>query len=276
MNPYNFFADVYTVYALITKLFCTGIIIDSLEYLFSLSQYATSGLFSWKILKLRPELIKARFNTDKFDRVFSKKGIRIIILLRLCASSCLLITNTNQPGNKFLILIIAITSFLLTFHSMIGKDGSDQMNAVIFIPLLITFFSKNEKIAALGLCFICAQATLSYLVAGIAKLISPEWNNGMAVFKIMNTKTYGDKKIAEILQRLPAYYTKFLNWNIIVFECLFLLVIFLPWPWCLIFIFWGFLFHLYNAIMMGLNGFFWAFLASYPAIVYVNWQLHHL
>ena len=35
----------------------------------------------------------------------------------------------------------------------------------------------------------------------------------------------------------------------------------------------GLLFHMFNAFVMGLNKFFWAFLSTYPAILYCNYQI---
>jgi len=40
----------------------------------------------------------------------------------------------------------------------------------------------------------------------------------------------------------------------------------------LVFLGWGLAFHLMNALVMGLNSFLWAFLATYGAIIYCCMQ----
>ena len=45
--------------------------------------------------------------------------------------------------------------------------------------------------------------------------------------------------------------------------------------WLLIlFLAWGVVFHIANAFTMGLNTFFWSFLATYPALLYL-WHVLH-
>jgi len=59
-----------------------------------------------------------------------------------------------------------------------------------------------------------------------------------------------------------------LSWAIIVFECSFFLVFFIDLKYVMILLAMGVLFHLTNAIVMGLNGFLFAFTAAYPAVFY--------
>jgi hypothetical protein len=54
-----------------------------------------------------------------------------------------------------------------------------------------------------------------------------------------------------------------------VMETLFPLCLVLPAPWGWALLGWGVLFHVLCAVIMGFNGFLWAFLAAYPAIRYV-------
>jgi hypothetical protein len=72
-----------------------------------------------------------------------------------------------------------------------------------------------------------------------------------------------------------------------VFECALPLLVFAGVRPCLLFIAAGMLFHFSTAIFMGLNDFFWSFVATYPALLFVastvqtwrgvlfQWVLHH-
>jgi hypothetical protein len=52
------------------------------------------------------------------------------------------------------------------------------------------------------------------------------------------------------------------------------LVVFLPSPWAWLLLAWGASFHVATAVMMGLNSFVWAFIAIYPALIYMHTLLH--
>lgn len=262
--------NVTFIYTLIIRIFCIGLVISTFEYFYTIEQYSNEGIFSWRIFKLTGSI--SNYFLKKLDFIFQKNGLKVILLIRLISSFFLIVAPITLY-TAFFLFAIAVSSMIITFRNIVGNDGSDQMNSIICITLFITFLSKNLDIAKIGLFFICAQSILSYLVSGIAKSLSHKWRNGMAIYEIMNTKTYGSKKISRYLKGANKLVNLTANWNIILFECFFFLVILLPTPYLFIFIVWGFIFHLYNAIFMGLNGFFWAFLATYPAIIYVAYTL---
>lgn len=61
---------------------------------------------------------------------------------------------------------------------------------------------------------------------------------------------------------------RILSLTVILFECLFPLVLILPKEFVLAFITMGFLFHLGTAIIMGLNSFWFSFVCFYPAVIF--------
>jgi len=145
-------------------------------------------------------------------------------------------------------LTVATSSLVLSFRNVVGNDGSDQMSLILFAALSIAALSHDLFIRSAGLVFIAVQSIL----------------------QIMNTRTYGLEGVARSLARLPGTVNGALCWTIILVETLFFLVLFLPSPWFLVFLMWGLIFHAYNAIVMGLNTFFWSFVATYPCIVFFN------
>lgn len=265
------FYDIHFVYACIIRLYCIYLFLTSLEYIYLLPQFSDGGIFSWKIMKLsiHPRIVKTGVGF-----LFNKTGISIIILTRLVIS-IYLFAAPLQPFTVYPVTILVATSLLLALRNAIGNDGTDQMSMIIGVTLLITFSSGDPTIASIGLYFIAAQSILAYVIAGIAKLLSPKWRSGLAVFQIMNTETYGYEKIATFLQRSSPLVSKLLSWNIMLFESSYFLVVLLPYPYFGVLMIWGILFHLFNAFVMGLNHFFWVFLATYPAIIYSNMALHH-
>lgn len=203
-------------------------------------------------------------------------GYRAFIIMHALRIACVLLLPFI-PDNFFKILLLgalSISSLLFTFRSVVGLDGADQMNGIITITLFLVYAIDEEVIYKAGLIFIAAQSILSYLVAGIAKLRSVKWWNGQAVFEIMNTRTYGYRSVANKLSQAPRFVNIILCRSVILFEIFFIALLFLPSPGLYIFIGLGILFHLYNAVAMGLNNFFWAFLATYPALLYVHTLIH--
>ncbi len=270
------FTNVEFVYSTIVRIFSIGIIISSIEYIARQNDYSDEGIFSWKVLKLTPAVLKNPLYKSQYDFFFKKNSFLILSYLRLLSSLVLVLSPTSQCS-IYCFTILAVSSFFLNFRNSIGNDGSDQMNTVVCLVLFISSISNNIQISILGLFFIAAQAVLSYFAAGLAKFIGISWRNGMAIYEIMNTESYGYMPLANFLRKNSSIYTKIINWNIIIFECFFILIIILPTPYFLIFVIWGFFFHMFNAIFMGLNGFLWAFMASYPAIIFVNlylWKIH--
>ncbi|MFW0715955.1 hypothetical protein [Pedobacter sp. N23S346] len=173
-----------------------------------------------------------------------------------------------------LISLLGISLLVASFITYYGSDGSDQMSMLIVITLILCHMPDlaGSKLREVGLWFIGLQACLSYTVAGIAKLVSSEWRSGTAVRDVFSTKAYGSKQASQFLQKYPAA-NGFLCWNVIIMETLFPLCLFLPWEYAMVFLIWGFIFHFFTALIMGLNSFFWAFMATYPAIYLINHEM---
>ena len=149
-----------------------------------------------------------------------------LLWLRLFASLALFLC----PANALVWLLIAIT--LLTAIRFGGSlnGGSDAMTMVVLSSRLVPW----------GRTYLAVQLTLSYFVAGLVKLRLPEWRNGRAL---------------TALTGLPAG----LSWPALLWECSFPLAWFCPAPYLTV----GALFHLINTRRLGLNRFFWIWLAAY-------------
>jgi hypothetical protein len=90
---------------------------------------------------------------------------------------------------------------------------------------------------------------------------------------VLNTTIYGHATVGEFLQdrrRLGLL----LCWAVIVFEFLFISTLFIGDTHIRYLILgMGVFFHASTAVLMGLNGFFWAFAATYPAVVFTSWVI---
>lgn len=128
------------------------------------------------------------------------------------------------------------------------NGGSDFMTFHVLAAWSVALmYEPAQRYAAI---YISIQVILSYTVAGLAKVANAGWRDGSALPQIL--ERYG------IERRMPA----FVSWLLIVYELSWPLAFWHPLPWVLT----GFCFHLINAYALGLNRFFWIWLAAYPAL----------
>lgn len=234
-------------------------------------QLRDEGILSWKISRLR-----RLFRTNSIfkylaDVIFNYRGVIVILFIRAACSLALLIVILQRLDSLAPILLwgIALSSLLLSLRHFFGQEGSDQMTIIITIALAVAYtFPASTFISLLMIFFIAGQLTLSYFTSGIAKVGGTKWRKGTALSEILLTRTYGTRAIGELLQRLPVL-SLVTGWFVIIFEILFPLVFVIPEAaaWTIMTI--GLIFHVGNAVLMGLNGFVWAYFAAYPSLAYI-------
>ncbi|HWZ95156.1 MAG TPA: hypothetical protein VNW30_08185 [Opitutaceae bacterium] len=127
--------------------------------------------------------------------------------------------------------------------------------------------SLRLKSAALG--FVAVHVALAYAVAGTDKVRSPAWRNGSRLLQVIRDGSYRLPGLAAHLENRPGL-ARALAWSVVALECLFPVAVFLPNPVFVFFLAGGICFHATIAILMGLHGFLWAFLAAYPAVWFVH------
>ena len=167
-----------------------------------------------------------------------------------------------------LLLPLALVEWLFVLRSSYGKDGADQMSWITVITLMLMSFVPNAAVQHAGLYFLMFQVCWSYFVAGVAKAMARNWWNGTYLTSIANMKTYGHPGVGKFLMNHRTG-AMTLSGGIILWECLFPILLLLPQPIPTAVLVSGILFHLSNAIFMGLNCFFLAFTALYPALMFV-------
>jgi hypothetical protein len=150
-----------------------------------------------------------------------------------------------------------------------GLDGSDQVLVLVLavVTVGLLFWPLERRVASVSIYFLAGQSVLSYLVAGVAKIPGPLWKEGLAVQLILSTRTYGTPWFGRLLWDHP-YLGRAVTWGVVVWEVLFPAAMLHPGT-AVAALALGVGFHLATAFTMGLNTFVWAFLATYPAILYV-------
>ena len=206
--------------------------------------------------------------------VLTGPGIRLTLILRLAASAGILLF---APRAVLLpcVLTLALTSLLLSFRMPVGRDGSDQMNVLIVVPASIAMLCDQRSAYISVLLFVAAQVSLAYTTSGVAKLISPLWRSGNALPQILSTLSYGNRRASGTL-RSSHVLSLALSWAVIVFETVFPLTLLIGPRATLVVLVLGAVFHSSCAFLMGLNCFFWSFVATYPAVLFTSAYLAQL
>jgi hypothetical protein len=199
----------------------------------------------------------------------TRLGVRISASVMVVCGLALFITASNSKVCLFISLTAFIVVLIFNATVAVGLEGADQMaTLVLFVNAIAVLVPTLESLTDL---FIMAQLMLSYGVAGIAKLISPDWKTGRALGMIISTRSMGVGAASFFIQNPRV--AKLVCSSIITFE--------LAWfalPFSKQFAFalmaGGIIFHFSNAWIMGLNLFPWAFLSAYPLALNAIDRLH--
>jgi len=246
-----------------------GSFVSTLEWLTNRKQLRSDGLLSFDVLGSRPLLIGQRISARAFRRVLGYRSYCSMLIVRLSALAMLPLSIAlhRQMPTVLLLGVILITGSLIHVRSPFGLDGSDQMTTQVYGALFIGTALGGGVFLEIALWYIAAQSALAYFASGTAKLVSPIWRKGGVTQRVFNTRTYGHEAAARLIMA-HTQIGRSLDWVAIGAETLFPLCLVAGFPLVFAFLAWGIVFHFANAAIMGLNSFFWAFVSTYPAILF--------
>ena len=240
-------------------------IVSSAEWIVNRPLFDVAGILPASIVRL------GRSYRHSMVPLLDGRPLDFLLVIRLITSIFLLVASfVSGPLLISLALcFLTITTWLLTARTMYGGDGSDQMGIIVSIATTVMALGcaiRSRDFFFAGVLLAGGQLTLSYLIAGFSKWISPVWRSGRAMPGVMTTFTYGHGFAAQFAtDRTRA--AKILCWTVFVGETIFPFALLLPWG-PLVFVLAIFMFfHLSNAYFMGLNTFVWSFAAAYPAVL---------
>lgn len=245
-----------TVYAT-GCLAAIGIVIGSLETLTYRREFGETGVFS--AFRTGPQLL------------LSPNTVSLVHGVRVLAACVLLVPFKSPAASAGTWTFLALCSMFVAWRTSAGQDGGDQMLHIATLALAVgSILGIFSSVAlSVALLFIGAQSCLAYVTAGLAKIVSPAWTRGTAVAGVLSTATYGQEGVFTAVAKQRTVGIA-LCWMVIAMECAFLAAPVVPQLALLFLLVCGLLFHSINAALMGLNGFLWAFVATYPCILFLN------
>jgi hypothetical protein len=234
--------------------------------------YGVSGVWPWKIVReCYPPLIAIPLSP------FASAGPLVAVLLARIASVALVFYDYAIGTTAALPLgFLVVTHFLVSLRNRWGGEGGDQMTAIVLMSgLSADAFSREAGVATCATLFVGAQITLSYLASGAAKLAGPLWREGTALQRIMSNYAYGHQGLSRLLARYPLV-CKVICYSVIAFQLSFFLFFFLPAPIAYAYLVGGGIFHSGIAFFMRLNLFCFAFMGTYPCLIFARQFLRAL
>lgn len=192
-----------------------------------------------------------------------QKDLLILHWIRLLFSIFLL-SGIQPLWIETLLLIISIR-LILRFQGPYN-GGSDSMTLLVLVCLWLWHLLPTTQWKELVLGYLAVQLILSYFQAGWVKLVNEDWRSGLALQQVFALTAY---PVSESVRNLAGQKSLlfFMSWIIILFEILFPLAIFSEYL-LIIFLLVALAFHLANAVLFGLNRFFWIWPAAYPVLLW--------
>lgn len=266
--------DADTTWRFCALIASAGMIISSMEQMYSRLDFTERGMFAWSILRTDRMSSSSARSIGALTEILSRDSVFLAqaCLRLLAALSIILLPDVAWIE---LTATAAIVASLVYFHYRVplGLDGSDQMYLVVFAGLMACrLVPAGSPAAEWGLWFIGFQSSLAYVTAGVAKLISPTWRSGAAVILVFDTRTYGRPFFAGLMLDFPRLAFA-VAWFVILFEALFPLGVLIGGATLMVFVLSALAFHVMTGVVMGLNSFVFAFPAALPAVLYTSERL---
>lgn len=260
--------SLYLAVRALECLLATSLLIQTLELLRLRTFGDAIAVWSWSVQRADVAHAPAWLRT-LFDRLFSERVHRTHLLLRAGAAASLF-AGASVASSVF--LFVSTVLILIRWRGAFN-GGSDFMTIIVLTGLLAAqlaqFFIGPMLAWKAGLWYIAIHAITSYFISGTIKLLHRDWRNGRALTHFLDGGLYGPLAADSILRK-PAV-AMLASWAFMLWECLFPVALAGPvWAmlWCAV----AAVFHLLVFRFFGLNRFFWAWCASFPAIVYCSGQ----
>lgn len=247
-----------------------SLLIQTVEFFRLQNDMTGRGVWVWSVL--RKELPQNAIQALKFfDFLFDEKIHFYHLCLRLLAVFCLLL-NGSSPG-LMVVLFLSHVCLLFRFRGAFN-GGSDFLTLVVITGLMLSeIFHLINPIDwgyKAGFWYITLHTVSSYFISGWVKLKRREWRDGTALVMFLDGGIYGP------LGKHSVFRTRSIavlcSWSFILWEGVapfLLLSADVAFVYCHI----AALFHFLVFWFFGLNRFFWAWCASFPALLYCAGRL---
>ncbi|MFF2375311.1 alpha/beta fold hydrolase [Streptomyces xiamenensis] len=194
---------------------------------------------------------------------------KVLAGVTLAAAAGLALGRGNRRVQIAAAAVIGTCNRLSEIRTPYGRDGADQMTAVITQYRALTALIPDPRTSDdMFLRAVNFQAGLSYAVSGVSKAFGSSWVQGDALPEVLQTEAYGRGPAAQLLRSYPRL-CRALTIGTIAWEASFPLIYLLPRPQATYALSAVKVFHAGVAATMELPRFVWGFTGSHGAVGYV-------
>jgi hypothetical protein len=172
----------------------------------------------------------------------------------------------KPDASLMVFLVLSQVLIVLRFRGAYN-GGSDYVTTLALLMIwLYRSFPQSPNVQTACLLYLGLQITFSYFLSGIGKLPNSEWRKGKALSYFLLSGKYQVPVIWQNLAQKKNPLLKLASFSVLVFELSFPLALVHP-NLCWVYMGLGVIFHWFNFQIFGLNRFFWAWIACYPALL---------
>ena len=237
--------------------------VQFLEFFYLKSTFTRRGPWPWELIQN---------NYKSWPKPLQKIMATLLkypnVIALLFFRQTLVLLSLLYPFPHVYILILLSSLILLSRWRGTFNGGSDYMSTILLTGLTIGAITKNTEWAASGLFYIAIHSLYSYFKAGIVKVIRPEWRNGQVLKLLLSTSPYNNP-MGPFIFLLNKKAALAICWAVLIFELCFPFSLLSP-PIMFLFLLFGLIFHAMIVFMFGLNRFLWAWLATYPSLIFTS------
>jgi hypothetical protein len=257
-----------------TRIAALGLLLVTCQWLWNWRLLRSHDLFSWHLLRTRRGFTQKGWTARVGDALLHFPQFVVVLVICAVAAGFLVVHPESAPVSPYVLTAIVVTTLLTHLRLFpYGATGADRMLFLIFGALWLLQLAPASTLAQQGcLWFLALQVTLSYLTSGVCKIVSADWRCGKVMSRILQNPYFVTERMARELRR-HTNMPQWVSWGGMLWELTFPLFFIISWSWGGVFLLVGLLFHLLNAVILGLNTFVFAWLATYPALIYCRLQL---
>lgn len=250
-----------------TILLCLGVMLSSAQVVAASDEFSNRGLLAWRIVRHRRSIRWTPWRL--FDR--SEPGARSVVIFAIVRGVAAAMASVAAVRGVH--GIVALGAMVLASMALATRGalptGADRLAHVTAVALFVAASVGSIGAVRAAMLFVAAVSCLVYVSAGVGKQKSAGWRSRDLPAQILATGLWSSPLLAQSARRHPSL-AKWLSSAVVAFELAFPVVLLVPSPAAWAMLAGGLVFHTALAASLGLNVFWWMFVATYPAILYAN------
>lgn len=246
----------------VQTLTALAVFFQTTEYLDLQKSFSEKGIWRWSEIRTEFSFLPKGVQSF-FDFLLKDRHFLVLLWTRLIFSLLFLFFPT------FLLVFFLFVSSLLISQRFRGSfnGGSDYMSLILLSSLSLQSLLPYPFVTKGVLWYIALQSATSYFIAGLVKIKQRSWKTGEAMTQFIHSPNYNPPSfVKKVLAKKPLALTA--SWLVMGFELFFPLIFALSPGAGLYWLGAGFLFHLNNTFLFGLNRFLIIWAATYPALYF--------